>query len=429
MLGAASLSAAGVAHGSGLLGSGGGRALESADAAGVGLVCLTDAGFQAVVSTGELGTYPSASRALETLFDELDGGHVYTGPGRFPLGSPVTVPEGFRLSNLPGGMFVNVLSDATAKCLRFETDTGSDYLKLDCAGQNGVLFGRRNTGVDIDVGYLDVHRTGFDPGSLAAVEIRGSGVKIFHLDVYRGQRGLLLSDAYDVHVLSAVIANSGVGLRIDGAEHCFFDQMDFDSCRSYALRVDDASGILVDGLVWNNDSFDAWPYRNVEIGVNRPCDNVYTDLNHLSSAGTALFVGAVEGSYLRHTINESDPSARSHDAGIKTTAATDESCVIQGYVAPSISNPLTANGGTFDVQGAGTWRGTPSASADGSSTRFRISHGLGAAPTSIDVRPRSRPAARDFFVRESDESTIVVEYLSPPPSGDGNLVWRVELTV
>lgn len=390
-----------------------------------GFVLQNDSGtYDAVVPSGHEGRYRSADDALRSIFDELDAGEVYTGPGQYRLDSPLSVPEGFRVSNSPNGRFINDLDDELAPCLTFEKDTGSDYLKVDCGEKNGVLVGEKQTGVDIDIGYADVHRVGTRDRSQAAIEIRGSGVKILHASTFRGSKGIFLNGAYDVHLLSGVVTNAGIGLRVVGAEHCFFDQLDLDSCRHYSIRIDDASGLTVTGFIWNSDSFDAWPYRSVEVGANRACDNVYTHVQQLSNSGTALYLGEVVASRFHHLINEKDKEAKSYGRGIVTTERTDESCLIDGYVDPSISDPITHRGGTLNVSGAGEDHGRYSAGGDGSSTVFRIPHEIPVAPGKVDVTPRSRSAAGNFFVKSVTDSVIEIEYVSPPPSGQNNLRWE-----
>lgn len=425
------LSAAGVMFGEQFVNDGGG---PSDDSSGSDVAFVLESGdgssYRAVVPRETLGTFPSADRAFEAIFDELNSGSVYTGNGTYRLGSQLTVPSEFRVSNLPGGRFVNDLSDPTTKCLKFTANTGSDYLKVDCARQDGVLLGEKNTGSDIDVWYADVHRAGLESDSQAALKIQGSGIKLYHVNIYRGTKGIHLEGAYDVHVLSAIVTNSDIGLRIDGGVHCFFDQMDFDSCRGYAARIDDASAIELEGLVWNNPEFDAWPYRGVEIGVNQPCDNVFTDVKQLSNPGTALYVDKVEASHLHHDVNQADQPQYEYDAAIATTSNTAASCVIEGYVSPSISNALTdLSGGTFQLTGAGTDSGTYETGGTGSKQTFEIPHQLGTQPDRTRVQPRSAAAAGNFYVADVSASAITVTYTSPPPRGTGNLVWHFEASV
>jgi hypothetical protein len=389
-----------------------------------------DAGYQALVPSRDLGKFSTPGDAFHAVFDALDSASIYTGSGKYPLQSPLSVPEGFRVSNTADGMFVNGLDDEEAKCIEFAANTGSDYLKVDCGNKAGILLGERDTGSDIDIWYADVHRAGTNTEAQHALRIQGSGIKIFHVNVFRGSKGIFLDGAYDVHVLSSIITDSDVGLRIDGAEHCFFDQMDFDSCRSYAVRIDDASAIRLQGLVWNNTDFGEWPYRSVEIGANRPCDSIFTDVSQLSAPGAALYVDEVEASHLRHDINEADEPWYEYDSGITTTERTADSCLIEGYVASTIANAVAnVEGGTLKLAGAGADGGTYAASGDGSRTTFRIPHELGTAPERTSVRPRSRDATGDFYVRETDESVITLEYVSPPADGSENLRWEFEVSL
>lgn len=386
--------------------------------------------YSAVLPRGELGRFPSADQAFRAIFDELDGGAVYTGPGRYRLGEQLAIPSGFRVSNAPSGLFVNDLTESDTKCLTFGVDTGSDCLRVDCGTKDGVALGEANTGSDIDIQYADIHRAGVDGAPRDALAIRGSGIKIVHVNIYRGTNGILLDGAYDVHILSSIITNSSVGLRLKGVENCFFDQMDFDSCRDYAVRMDGSAGVTLRGFVWNNPEFDAWPYRNVEIGVNQPCNTIYTDLKQLSNPGAALYVDDVKDSHLRHDISEADRSWYEYDSGVTTTSRTADSCYIEGHIAPTVSSPVSnVDGGSFDLAGAGRASGTYTASGDGSTVTFQVRHGLGTRPNTVSVDPRSAAAAGASFVSQVDSSAISVTYNSPPPSGTENLRWSFTAAV
>jgi len=400
-------------------------------AGSVGFVQETEnSEYRVATLSEEYGVFSSADGAVRTLFDSLESGVVLTGGGRYLLESQLRVPEGFRLSNTADGLFINGLSDSDTKCLRFASNTGSYYLRVDCGKKDGVLLGEPNTGSDIDIWYADIHRAGTGNGAQDALKIQGSGVKIFHINVYQGSNGILLDGAYDIHVLSSIITNSGIGLRIDGAENCFFDQMDFDSCRNYSVRIDDSAGLTLGGYIWNNTEFDAWPYRSVEIGVNKPCNNIYTDMKQLSNPGAALYVDDVEESHLRHDISEADRSWYEYESGITTTENTADSCYIEGYVSPTINSGIAnLTGGTFDITGAGTNSSKYMTGSDGSQTVFRIPHELGKTPTKTRVQPRTPSAAGAFYHRDPDQSAIVIEYVSPPAAGDDNLVWEFTATV
>lgn len=383
--------------------------------------------YSAVLPEGELGRFAAADQAFRAIFDELENGAVYTGPGRYRLGSQLAVPSGFRVSNAPGGLFINALAESDTKCLTFGVDTGSDCLRVDCGTKDGVALGEANTGSDIDIQYADIHRAGDDGDALA---IRGSGIKIVHVNIYRGKNGILLDGAYDVHILSSIVTNAGIGLRLDGVENCFFDQMDFDSCRDYAVRIDGSSGVTLRGFVWNNPEFDAWPYRGVEIGANKQCNTIYTDMKQLSNPGTALYVGDVTDSHLRHDISEADRSWYEYEAGVTTTSRTADSCYIEGHIAPTVSNPVgNIEGGSFHLAGAGRNSGTHTASGDGSTVTYRLPHDLGTRPDTVSVDPRSAAAAGASFISQVDSSAISVTYQSPPPSGTDNLRWSFTAAV
>lgn len=67
------------------------------------------------------------------------------------------------------------------------------------------------------------------------------------------------------------------------------------------------------------------------------------------------------------------------------------------------------------------------ASGDGSTTTFTLTHGLGSVPASVVVTPASRAASTSHYVDRTSltASTVDVVYASAPPAGTGNLAWDV----
>lgn len=67
-------------------------------------------------------------------------------------------------------------------------------------------------------------------------------------------------------------------------------------------------------------------------------------------------------------------------------------------------------------------------SGDGSTTQFKIAHGLVAAPSKVVVTPCSADAAGEFYVTV-DDTYIYVNYSTAPPSGTDNvcLYWEAEV--
>jgi len=71
-------------------------------------------------------------------------------------------------------------------------------------------------------------------------------------------------------------------------------------------------------------------------------------------------------------------------------------------------SPLEFNGGVVAFSG------------DGTTTQFRISHGLTAKPTVPFVFPAS-PDARGLFHLEVTNTEIIVNFETAPPTGTGNV--------
>jgi len=75
-------------------------------------------------------------------------------------------------------------------------------------------------------------------------------------------------------------------------------------------------------------------------------------------------------------------------------------------------------------------RGTATFSGDGSTTQFKIEHGLVRAPNRAKTKvwPLSQDAAGDFWI-DVDDTYIYVNYKAAPPSGTDNVVlgWEAEV--
>jgi hypothetical protein len=65
------------------------------------------------------------------------------------------------------------------------------------------------------------------------------------------------------------------------------------------------------------------------------------------------------------------------------------------------------------------------ASGDGSSTTFTVSHSLGVTPAYADAVPLSKAASTDFSVQSVTDTDITLKYYGAPPSGTDNLVWDI----
>lgn len=71
-------------------------------------------------------------------------------------------------------------------------------------------------------------------------------------------------------------------------------------------------------------------------------------------------------------------------------------------------------------------QGSDTQSGDGSTTTFQIPHGLGNAPTSVNVTPQSSAAADKFWVSGYDGTNITLEYAAAPASATDNLAWSFQ---
>lgn len=65
------------------------------------------------------------------------------------------------------------------------------------------------------------------------------------------------------------------------------------------------------------------------------------------------------------------------------------------------------------------------ASGDGSSTSFTITHSLGSLPASVTVTPTSEDAMADHYLSNITDSDVTITYAGAPPSGTDNLSWNL----
>jgi hypothetical protein len=65
------------------------------------------------------------------------------------------------------------------------------------------------------------------------------------------------------------------------------------------------------------------------------------------------------------------------------------------------------------------------ASGDGTSTTFTLSHSLGAAPPAIVVEASSKAASTDFWISGGDSTQVEITYAIAPPSGTDNLSYNL----
>jgi hypothetical protein len=67
------------------------------------------------------------------------------------------------------------------------------------------------------------------------------------------------------------------------------------------------------------------------------------------------------------------------------------------------------------------------ASGDGSTTTFALSHGLSTTPSVAHVTPASRAASTDFWKTNLTSSAVEIEFARAPPSGTDNLAFDLIL--
>lgn len=68
---------------------------------------------------------------------------------------------------------------------------------------------------------------------------------------------------------------------------------------------------------------------------------------------------------------------------------------------------------------------TATASGDGTTVTFTLSHSLGSTPTAVSVVATSSDASANFYVSSKGSSSVDVMYNAAPASGTNNLSWDI----
>jgi len=118
--------------------------------------------------------------------------------------------------------------------------------------------------------------------------------------------------------------------------------------------------------------------------------------------------------------------------GIFLDSYQEDSLVKDNYFR-FISSPIEDNGTNNEIKqnlGYKTEdKGSATASGDGSTTTFSISHSLVKAPNYVSVEASSEDASTDFYISSKISSEIIITYAQAPASGTDNLSWEWEAEV
>lgn len=126
-----------------------------------------------------------------------------------------------------------------------------------------------------------------------------------------------------------------------------------------------------------------------------------------------------------------DPSQRPL-YGIWLYTNTDKNLIMHNWIQDYTSVAIYIVSGThkikYNVGYVTENSGTATFSGDGTTTQFKIAHGLARTPKMVNVIPASSDAKGTFYVTV-DDTYIYVNYATAPPAGTNNvaLMWSAEM--
>ncbi len=211
-----------------------------------------------------------------------------------------------------------------------------------------------------------------------------------------------------VFILNSEIYNNSLNIRPSGSLKVIVGWSYIESARTIAFYDDISkldSLILIGNYIkpTEYDLFVSYTVGGTEI------NNVYIIGNVIDESEATHHFTSFNGNILNRWVEAYNlfPSGRK---GFWNTSFGDE------YTVKHNIGYKTENSGTATFSG------------DGTTTQFKIAHGLVKTPSKVKVTPASADAAGDFYVTV-DTTYIYVNYLTAPPSGTDNVVlyWEAEV--
>lgn len=196
-----------------------------------------------------------------------------------------------------------------------------------------------------------------------------------------------------------------------------------------ALWVSDDSVVHVQDLaIEGTSSIDAGTLDGLESAqfLRRDVDDTHASnldvSGTLSEGGNPVLTTADEGSLDAGTLSGNTVG------DVRPTIADDATTIHESPVTIDTGQYLVASASgdtvTIDSVGGNAVSDTTTASGDGSTTTFTLTHGLGTTPAGVDVTPLTAAAAGDFYVSAVRSNDLDITYSSAPASGTDNLEWH-----
>jgi len=242
----------------------------------------------------------------------------------------------------------------------------------------------------------------------------------------------IYSEAIDVEIIgNRVYGNGQDGIRLTAFESAALFPPKQVIISNNIARNNGWSGIRLMGgeeiVISNNICYNNGQTQTGEAGIkitDAKYDTTVFDAIRISIIGNRCF---------------DNQSTKTQDYGIAVNNPNGGTV----YVVEIIANNVVNNrlGGLFLVSGTCYTKnvrfnygyttknsGTATFSGDGSTTQFKIEHGLVSTPSKVLVTPMSEDASGDFYIT-ADNTYIYINYKTAPPSGTNNIKvsWYAEI--
>jgi len=235
-------------------------------------------------------------------------------------------------------------------------------------------------------------KTGIDLGTVAGVRVIGCYVE------NAGSIGIANDDCGgDIVIAKCTVVKSGSdGINVITTARVIGCVCAYNG--RHGIRVIGDGSIVIGNKCYNNNQVQT---SNHGIGLEG-CSGVIVKANRCwddqdtktQSYGISEYLGADYNIIICNDVRGNDAGGI-HPSGANTIIKYN-----LGY--------LTENSGTVTFSG------------DGSTTQFKIAHGLVSTPSKVLVTPMSEDASGDFYVT-ADDTYIYINYKTAPPSGTDNV--------
>jgi len=257
---------------------------------------------------------------------------------------------------------------------------------------NNKVYGVGKTGI-----YLDQY---VENASVIGNTVRDTGEHGIFCDIGCQKATIVGNTIYNAGLVGIY---AGVGL----AEEIVVSNNIVDTTGSHGIRVNASEYGNVKNIIVSNNIIKNVPTSGEKKGIIISDDGTYRYENAIV---TGNIIDTAQYGIVLYTSNTENPPSWVDVFGN----------IVRNWVTDDIS----IHGSIKRLRK----KGTATFSGDGSTTQFKIKHGLVSTPSKVLVTPMTSDAAGDFYVT-ADDTYIYVNYKTAPPSGSNNikLSWYAEV--